>query len=1248
MNAATVPTKSSDHPAARPRRYEVVAQSFPIVYSLEGDHDPNGMLYTLRVHKPLLDWARARWDENDEYLPRMHRRRQLMEVVVDGIPRWREMRRRLETGPARDRYLLWELGDEDEVLDRERRDGERPRRSPRDQTVRQNYRATLDSLVSALRELTGGRVRRLTEDDDVLDEWHRQWTSQLISAEQGIEQQLQRVDAQFSDFLKSFRQVPSSGKLSAKLVRRLLLNDHKKDVTALADKAPPFDRFNPLRPIPLVRPLVLRACHGETVEVEFQNGIRGREVGLHVQGDGIGGRAQGRNGAGVRFGDGAQVGENRPTTVPYSKRMLYRWRCTREGVWPINDLADVRGTDRGTNNHGLFGALVVEPRGARWYDPETGERLDDTNRGDGLYADVVPPGEQPLKEGKETPALTCPPDADHACRSGNRCRRWREENFVDFHHAKDDTQRWAGNCSFREFTVFFHDEAETHSGIPHPLPHSAMPLSYRAEPMHNRLPYRLHRRHRRGSPSPGRDPNGIDHAAVGIELDDTLGEIFRIAQDLDGNYLEQVSGEEQHHSSWLFGEPVTPVLRAYRGDPCRVQLVHSGVKETHVFHLHVHQWRAVPQDTAEPSVWEPGAPHGSQLLDSISIGPQTGMTIDPLYGSGSRQHAVGDIIWHCHLYPHFHHGMWGLWRSYDRLVDGGRAYPDGTPCPPLVPLPGRAPDPSTEQRPGFPWFMGYSFPRKSPPPPSPRPRSPGDDVFVDGRRQRLRLPNCSDKEFDAFADGCRHGEQPGALFVDLDKLAQQWNEKADVPERRVVSYDIEMMSRSMTYNSAGWYDPHGHHYRLTGIRVAQLDDHGQRVGDPVVFDPPEVPGTGLVEPFFPRANHGDIVELRLMNTVGEVEADHFDLPAHAVECGLHVHLVKFDVLASDGSATGWNYLSGASSPAAVGGNEPGRSEKNVSLHRWVVDEEFGPCFFHDHLLANFRQKRGLFSALIAEPNGTRWCLPDRTTPAWTGSQAVVVPRDGGRPSGLDEPYREAGLALGDFVPLHRANGEPLNEPNLLGGDDDPGVMGVNYRCTPMEHRGEDPSEWFSSNRSSLDVDALRRRVFEDDDARRRAFGEETRGWPLDVGNTFPYLPVPRKGRGDPDTPVIYTYPGERLRIRMFQGSHEEQHSFMLNGMRWRKDWRNPRSPLVNQQTLGISEAFTVDVDPRRDSPYGIGDHLWQFTVMDDLWLGCWGLIRSMAPSIDNYRHHLLPLPIITKYAKGKTAAKSPKAPLWKL
>ena len=127
-----------------------------------------------------------------------------------------------------------------------------------------------------------------------------------------------------------------------------------------------------------------------------------------------------------------------------------------------------------------------------------------------------------------------------------------------------------------------------------------MPLSYRAEPLPNRLPHRMRELARRTEHRPLPPPGEIDRTAVLREIDANLAEIFWIGRDSDGTWIERVSGEEQHHSSWLFGDPVTPILRAYAGDPARVQLVHAGIKETHVFHLHVHQWRAVPTDTAPP------------------------------------------------------------------------------------------------------------------------------------------------------------------------------------------------------------------------------------------------------------------------------------------------------------------------------------------------------------------------------------------------------------------------------------------------------------------------------------------------------------------------------------------------------------------------------------------------------------------------------------------------------------------------
>ena len=143
--------------------------------------------------------------------------------------------------------------------------------------------------------------------------------------------------------------------------------------------------------------------------------------------------------------------------------------------------------------------------------------------------------------------------------------------------------------------------------------------------------------------------------------------------------------EEQHHSSWMFGDPATPILKAYIGDPVRIRLLHAGVLETHVFHLHLYEWHAVPADKNSPRI------------DAISISPQTGHTIEPVWGAGDRQQAAGDTIWHCHLYPHFHEGMWGIFRTFETRQDGTdgaelKSSYAGVRRPEDRPLPGRDAD----------------------------------------------------------------------------------------------------------------------------------------------------------------------------------------------------------------------------------------------------------------------------------------------------------------------------------------------------------------------------------------------------------------------------------------------------------------------------------------------------------------------------------------------------------------------------
>jgi hypothetical protein len=85
-------------------------------------------------------------------------------------------------------------------------------------------------------------------------------------------------------------------------------------------------------------------------------------------------------------------------------------------------------------------------------------------------------------------------------------------------------------------------------------------------------------------------------------------------------------------------------------------------------------------------------------------------------------------------------------------------------------------------------------------------------------------------------------------------------------------------------------------------------------------------------------------------------------------------------------------------------------------------------------------------------------------------------------------------------------------------------------------------------------------------------------------------------------------------------------------MRWHQYLLDDDSPWRNQQTLGISEAFTFELDRR----YGPGDHLWKFGAADDLWLGCWGLVRIHARGTGD----LPPLPDPDDHAAN--SAKLPK------
>ena len=67
-----------------------------------------------------------------------------------------------------------------------------------------------------------------------------------------------------------------------------------------------------------------------------------------------------------------------------------------------------------------------------------------------------------------------------------------------------------------------------------------------------------------------------------------------------------------------------------------------------------------------------------------------------------------------------------------------------------------------------------------------------------------------------------------------------------------------------------------------------------------------------------------------------------------------------------------------------------------------------------------------------------------------------------------------------------------------------------------------------------------------------------------------------------------------------------------NGMSWRKEITDSVSPVVAEQTLGISEAFNIRVDEY----YGPGDYLYRSGSLKwDVESGMWGIFRVVRKGI---------------------------------
>ncbi|MGE3353269.1 MAG: copper oxidase [Planctomycetota bacterium] len=492
---------------------------------------------------------------------------------------------------------------------------------------------------------------------------------------------------------------------------------------------------------------------------------------------------------------------------------------------------------------------------------------------------------------------------------------------------------------FREFVVIFHDEAHTEHANP-------------------RLDdeFWLHS---------VRDAFGINYGISGI------GQIV-----LDALCAPDCRYEEAFLTSWANGDPAllphypddpSNVWHSYMGDRVKIRNIHAGPKETHVFHLHAHQWVYTPKD------------QNSTYLDSQAIGPAASFTYDIAYGgSGNRNYTVGDSIFHCHLYPHFAQGMWGLWRVHDVYEDGTRLLPDGTPIPRVAPIPGQPlPLLPTDALPGYPFFIpgaAGEFPVAGFPgrfKPGHRPPQPPLDLANDaGLPRHVALRGQTTPGLD-FVQEWVPGSMPNGLVVppggsidfttvtdnyvvlpqdgtDLEQNAMRFHASRDLPNptnpefgavRSILWSDPTadpMPSDYLTSLSQVAFEVNGldpapgapyanpcppgspeRTYRATAL---DLDLVVNNTGwhDPqsriVVLDDDVTAtenGTRPTEPLFFRANSKDCITFYHTNKARHLTTrDAFQVETPTDTIGQHIHLVKFDVTSSDGSGNGWNYEDG--------------------------------------------------------------------------------------------------------------------------------------------------------------------------------------------------------------------------------------------------------------------------------------------------------------------------------------------------
>jgi manganese oxidase len=322
----------------------------------------------------------------------------------------------------------------------------------------------------------------------------------------------------------------------------------------------------------------------------------------------------------------------------------------------------------------------------------------------------------------------------------------------------------------------------------------------------------------------------------------------------------------------------------------------------------------------------------------------------------------------------------------------------------------------------------------------------------------------------------------------------------------------------------------------------------------------------------------------------------------------------------------------------------------TTIQRWYidplvddsnVDRTMRTVFTHDHFGPSTHQQAGLYAGLLIEPKGSTWTGNDgtpfatRTDGGPTSWQAII------KTANPSDSYREFMLEFQDLqlaywtkanaVTQPSANPEqgwidPVNAINAPSGSPttaapslittgEPGVptgtQSVNYTNEPIATRVGRFSLWPNQKFSDLSY------AFDNSI-------QATVNPPVNPWEKPPFL----ISAGDPMTPLLRAYQGDKVQVRLLVGAHVFPHQFNFEGPTWFSEpaWKN--SGYRSTQAMGLSEHFELLFNvpsssaPNTNRPcpdkMSLGncvDYLYS-PSMDEHGLanGLWGLLRSYDPT----------------------------------